>query len=419
MEGVQSQPEPVPKKGIWASVPPKVRLLILSQALNGFTFGYFGIFLTAYLPETGLSAFPIGILLVLEGFVSMLASIPLAIRSDRKGRKGNLIIGSILFAPAVIAFAFGTNLVLFGIAAAVLGIGEAMAISSWNALVADLTDLGNRDSAFSLSFLVGVGSSSVGAVLPLTFPAVEAFTRLTSAAVHGDTLLVLGVANFATPVVLWALLRNHHETMKPQEGGFNLKGMGKVLRFSACNSVIGFGAGLIIPLLLTWMWYKFGVPDSLSGPYFALAGLTIAFAAVASPRLSKKIGLFPAILTTQLSSTAFMLSLAFIPNVFAAGGIYLIRAALMNMNQPLMDSFLMGITPSERRGIASTLNVIIWRIPNNGSTFIGGYILSSEFLSIPSFGISNLDLPWILATVFYVAGAALLFANFRNVKASH
>jgi len=408
--------EPQAKRGVWASVPPKVRLLILAQILNGFTFGYFGIFITAYLPQTGMSAFLVGVLLFLEGFVAILASIPLAIRSDRRGRKGNLILGSVLFAPSVLVFAFTRDLILFGIAAAVLGIGEAMAISSWNALIADLTDLGNRDSAFSLSFLVGIGSGALGAVLPLSFPAVESLTGMSSAAVHSSALLVLGVANFATPVMLWALLRNHQETLKPQAGGFNLRGMSKILKFSACNSVIGFGAGLIIPLLLTWLWLKFGVPDSYSGPYFALAGLTIAFAAVASPRLSRKVGLFPAILTTQLSSTVFMLSLAFIPNVFAVGGVYLIRAALMNMNQPLMDSFLMGITPSERRGIASTLNVIIWRVPNFGSTLIGGYILQTASFGIPGLGLSHLDVPWVLATVFYVVGAALLFMNFRNVK---
>ena len=416
MEEPQRPPEAGARRGIWASVPPKVRLLILSQALNGFTFGYFGIFVTAYLPQTGLSAFLVGILLFIEGFVAILASIPLAIRSDRRGRKGNVILGSTLFAPAILVFALTNNLVLFGLAAAVGGIGEAMAISSWNALIADLTDVGNRDSAFSFSFLVGAGSGSLGAVLPLAFPAVEAFTGMSSAATHAGVLLVLGVANFATPLMLWSLLRNHREAPRLQSGGLKLGGMGKVLRFSLCNGIIGFGAGLIIPLLLTWLWFKFDVPDTYSGPYFALAGLTIAFAAIGSPGLSRKMGLFPAILTTQLSSTVFMLSLAFIPNVFVVGGVYLVRAALMNMNQPLMDSFLMGITPPERRGIASTLNAIIWRVPNFGSTIIGGLILNSALFNVPALGISHLDLPWVIATGFYVVGAALLFVNFRNVK---
>jgi len=213
------------------------------------------------------------------------------------------------------------------------------------------------------------------------------------------------------------LLRNYRE--KPpvkEQSGLKLGGMGQTIRFSLINSIIGLGAGLIIPLVPLWLLLKFSVPDTFSGPYFALSGLTMGLAAIVSPRMSKKMGLFQAILTTQVSSTIFMFSLAFIPDVYLAGGVYLIRAALMNMNSPLMDSFLMGITPPNRRGLASTINAVIWRIPNNASTFIGGYILTYSAFDIPSLGISHLDLPWVLATGLYVVGIVLLYTSFRNVR---
>jgi len=76
----------------------------------------------------------------------------------------------------------------------------------------------------------------------------------------------------------------------------------------------------------------------------------------------------------------------------------------------------MGITPPNRRGLASTINAVIWRIPNNASTFIGGYILTYSAFDIPSLGISHLDLPWVLATGLYVVGIVLLYTSFRNVR---
>ncbi|HYC12362.1 MAG TPA: MFS transporter [Nitrososphaerales archaeon] len=411
--------EPQARRGIWTSVPTKVRLLILTQIPNSFAFGYFMIFVTSYLVQSGMSASLIGIFLTLEGAVAIVAGIPFAMLSDRRGRKWNVILGNVVFAPTILVFALTRNVTLLGVAAAVSGIGEAMALSSWNAMIADQTDLGNRDSAFSLSFIATSAAFSMGAVLPLFFPSVEAFTGGSIGEVHSLALMVLGALNFATPVILWALLRDYRERQRAGGAeGFHLKGMGLIMKFSLCNSIIGLGAGLIIPLLTTWLWLKFGVPDTYSGPYSALAGLTMAFAAVASPRLSKRIGLFPAILATQISSTVFMFSLAFISNVYVAGGVYLIRASLMNMNSPLMDSFLMGITPSEKRGLASTLNAIIWRLPNTGSTFVGGFLLSSAAFGIPALGLSNLDVPWVVATAFYVVGSALLYANFRNVKPS-
>jgi MFS family permease len=405
------------KRGIWASVPPKVRFLILSQILNSFAFGYLLIYATAFLPTNGFTATAVGYIIGFEGITVVLAGIPFAMLSDRRGRKWFIIIGNALFAPTILAFGLTRTLWLYYVAAGVGGLAEAMNLSSWNALIADETDLGNRDAAFSLSFIAGGGAGAVGAALPLAFPALEMATGLSSVAVHTSTLLILGTANFLSPLMFWVLLRNHQEKPHPKErGSLNLGGMGQMLKFSVCNSIIGFGAGLIIPLVTTWLLYKFGVPDTFSGPYFALAGLTIAFAAIASPRVSKRLGLFRAMIATAGSSTLFMFSLAFIPNVYLAGGVYLVRAGLMNMNSPLMDSFLMGITPPQRRGLASTLNAIIWRLPNNGSTIFGGYLLTSARFDVPSLGITHLDLPWVLATMFYVTGIGLLYANFRHVK---
>ncbi len=405
------------KRGVWAPVPPKVRLLILATVMNGFAFGYFLIYVTAFMPEIGFTAAVVGTIFAIEGFALVLVGIPLAMLSDRYGRKWFVVLGSLVFAPTVLVFGLTLDVNLLYVAAALGGVAEAALLASWNAMIADMTDLTNRDAAFSLSFIVSTSAFSLGSALPLMFGSIESATGLGPLAVHSWAFIVLGVASLSAPVALWLLLRKYAE--KPpvkKEEGIKLGGMEQALKFSIFNSIIGLGAGLIIPLMGTWLWLKFAVPDEFSGPFLALSGLTIAFSAVASPRLSKKIGLFPAIVATAGSSTAFMLSLAFVPNVFAAGGLYLVRAALMNMNSPLMDSFLMGITPPNRRGLASTINAVIWRVPNNASTIAGGYILTYSVFDVRQLGISHLDLPWILATTLYIVGIALLYVNFRKVK---
>ncbi len=404
-------------KGIWRPVPPKVRLLILSTVLNGVGIGYLIIYVTAFLPEVGFTTFEVGTMLGLEGVALLVAGIPFALYSDKVGRKWFVVAGSALFPPTLLVFGLTQDVWILYLAAALGGVAEAMLLSSWNALIADETDLKTRDSAFSLSFVVGTSSFSGGSALPLVFGPVASTAGLTSLQVHADTFLVLGVVGLAVPVYLWFLLRGHKEkflTQKSEGKGFG--GMGQTLKFSFFNSIIGFGAGLIIPLIGSWLWVKFTVPDSISGPYLAFSGLTIAFSAIASPRLSKKMGLFPAIVVTAGSSTLFMFSLAFIPNIFLVGVVYLIRAGLMNMNSPLMDSFLMGITAPNRRGLASTLNGVIWRIPNTASTFIGGFVLGSASFDLPQLGISHVDVPWIMATGFYLVGIALLYFSFRHVK---
>ena len=179
-----------------------------------------------------------------------------------------------------------------------------------------------------------------------------------------------------------------------------------MLRFSAFNSLIGLGAGFIIPLIPLWLLQRFDVPDTYSGPLLALASLTMGFASMASAGLARRYGTVKAIVMCQGSSTIFMLALAFVPDPVTAGALYVVRAMLMNMAAPLTDSFLMGIISKEERGLASAINSIVWRLPHSVTTVIGGILL----------GAGMYDLPFFLAAAFYAAAVSLFYLNFRGVE---
>ncbi len=409
-----SVPAVTPKPGFMGSIPVRVRLLIFTQILNTFVFGYFLIYLTVYLVEIQVvDSLGVGIVLGLETIVLVLAGIPLGILSDRGGRKWFLILGNAILPPAVLIFAFTHDFTWYLIGAVLAGLAEAASLGSWNAIIADQTDLGNRDAAFSLSFIVSNVFISAGLALPLAMPFLQTALGMTNDQVHSGALLILGLLNISVPFFIWLLLRNYKEVPEPRKEGDDSGELRMLLKFSGLNGIIGLGAGLIIPLLGTWMLYKFAVPDTYSGPYQALSGMTIAFAAIGSPRLSKRFGLFRSILMTAGSSTLFMFSLAFIPNVFLAGSVYLVRASLMNMAAPLIDSYLMGIVKPGRRGLASAIAAIVWRLPNSVTTIIGGYIL---LLGLTSGNHFLYDVPWLGASALYVVGIGLLYLNFRDVK---
>ena len=394
------------KEGQFASVPRGVKLLIFSQVMNNFAFGYLLIYVSAYLLEIKVGADVIGAIIGIQGIVLVLSGVPLGLLSDRRGRKWFLIAGNLLLAPVILIFAFTDSVTLWLIASAIGGLGEASALSSWNAIIADRTDLGNRDGAFSLSFIVSNLFLSIGTALPFFFPLLETAMGLSSLVIHREALVVLGSANFLAPLVIFALLRNYKEKIVTRDETSRRGNIRLLLRFSGINSLIGLGAGLIIPLIGTWLKLKFGVPDTFSGPFLAVSGITIAFSAVGSSRLSAKFGLLKSIVMTSGSSTLFMFSLAFIPSVFVAGGVYIVRAAMMNMSAPLMDSYLMGIIAPERRGLASSISAIIWRLPNSVSTIVGGFLLAS----------GRYDLPWIAASLLYATAIGILYVNFRNIK---
>jgi len=233
-----------------------------------------------------------------------------------------------------------------------------------------------------------------------------AATGMDSVTIHRYALLFFAALALISPISLAVLLRDYKEAPKPAHSFVRGKNTRRMLKFSGLNGLIGLGAGFIIPLIPTWLFLKFGLLDNVSGPILAVSSATIAIAGVASPGLSRKYGPVRAIVLTQGLSMGFMVSVAFVPDVSLAAGLYIIRAALMNMSSPISDSYLMSIISPEERGLASAINSIVWRLPNSITTIIGGILLDG----------GELVLPFLIAAGFYVVSIVLLYATFRNVK---
>src|SRR5438046_556309 len=405
----------------FSEIPRKVRWIIYANAAGGVGFGYLMIFITAYYPQIGIGFGTIGLILGSEGASMVVCAVPLGIYSDRRGRKSPLLVASACLPPSILVFAFTTELRWLVLAAVVAGVAEGGFLATWNAIIADQTTTEQRNAAFALSFILGNVAGGLGFALPILFPGLEAWTGLDSRAVHVTVLLVTDAFGFLVPIALIVLLRNYRETLPVR--GARPKGTDwkPLLKFSSLNGLIGLGAGFFIPLVTTWLYLKYGVPDTWSGPLLALSNITIGLSAVVSAALARRYGPVRAIVMATGTSTAFLLSLAFLTTGLVrkarlrrkavdvpvvAAGFYLVRAALMNMSAPIADSFLMGIVSPEQRGLASAVNSIIWRLPNSITTVFGGLLMQA----------GNYDLPIFLATAFYAAFVSGFYAVFRNVK---
>src|SRR5256886_9928400 len=171
-------------------------------------------------------------------------------------------------------------------------------------------------------------------------------------AIHIAVLLVTDAFGFLVPIALIVLLRGYRETLRPREARRKATDWKPLLKFSSLNGLVGLGAGFFIPLVTTWLYLKYGVPDTWSGPLLALSNITIGLSAVVSAAMARRYGPVRAIVMATGTATAVLLSLAFVTSPVVAGGFYPVRAALMNMSAPIADSFLMGIVPPEQRGLA-------------------------------------------------------------------
>lgn len=396
------------KKGV--KVPAQVKWLILLTSFSSIGFGYLTTAIAAYLPEQGVDSGQVGLMIGLSGLAMIVSAIPFGFMSDRLGRKTLLLAGLGLLPFSMFICSFSVDPRLYLAAAIISGVAEGAILSTWNAMIADQTTVDNREMAFSMSFIVNGALVGLGFALPFAFPFLMEIGGWTSVQMHSWTFTLLGVVTLISPVTVHRLLRDYHDTApsaRLRRGTF-LKERSKktLLRFSINNTLIGLGAGLIIPLIPTWFYLRYGIPDSYSGPLLALSSLSIGAAAIFSPRLAHRYGPVPAIVMTQGFSTIFMLAIPFMPGAIWAGAVYLIRAATMNMAGPIMDSYLMGIVDKEDRGLASAINSIVWRVPNSVTTVIGGAMLAAGFFA----------LPFILAALIYIGAVTAFWFNFRNVN---
>jgi predicted MFS family arabinose efflux permease len=394
-------------KGIFPRVPPQVKALIYLTSFSSVAYGFLMMSVAAYLPEVGITSGQVGLLLGLNGAALVVTAVPIGLLADRIGRKSIFIWGLAGLSPIMLVYAFTTDFTYLAIASLFAGLAEGAFLSTWNAMIADQTGQGGREEAFSMSFIFNTTSTSVGFALPLAFPALQALTGLDSRGIHSSAFFILAIVAFISPVALRSLLRNYNDRAEFQRTRIRkIRNLRVILKFSAINSLIGLGAGFVIPLVPTYLFLRFALPDTYTGPLLALSGITIGLVSVVSPWLSRRYGIVRAIVLTQGISTVFMFAIPFMPDAPTAAAVYLVRSALMNMGGPLVDTFMMGIVTKEERGVASAINMVIWRLPNSVTTIVGGILLAS----------GQFVLPFIIAASFYVLAITLFFFNFKDTK---
>jgi predicted MFS family arabinose efflux permease len=399
-------------RGLFFGIPDKVRWIIYLSCFSAIANGYLTMVISAYLPEIGISSSDIGLLLGANGVGMIVTAIPFGILADRIGRKRILVVSLSLIPSTLLIYAFTKDLSLLLVGSVMAGAAEGAFLSAWNAMIADLTTAGNRTKAFSMSFIINGGFTSLGFTLPFLIPFLVPLTGWSSYALHSSFFVILAILAAVSPIMLHRLLKDMKEDLRrpePGEGGLTrIKGpyMRRMLKFSLFNSLIGLGAGLVIPLVPTWLNLRYGVPDALTGPLLAACSISMGLASLFSGRMAEKYGPVKAIALTQGSSTIFMLAIPFMPGAAPAAMAYFIRAALMNMAGPILDSYLMDIITPQERGLASAINSIIWRIPNSVSTVIGGLMFAAGMF----------ELPFIIASILYIVAISAFFLNFRNVR---
>jgi predicted MFS family arabinose efflux permease len=165
-----------------------------------------------------------------------------------------------------------------------------------------------------------------------------------------------------------------------------------ILKLFIPNLIVGIGAGLSIPFLNLYFQQVFHSATNFIGIFYSLQQLLMITGLLLAPVISEKIGKIKTVVFSQLLSIPFFIILGLAHHLTFAVAAFLVRAALMNMAQPLFTNFAMEQVREDEHAFTNALLVIAWTAGWGVSASIGGALIERFSYTVPFFVTSALYL---------------------------
>ncbi len=387
------------------------RLYLYGLFLCGLGQSIFSLLFNLYLRELGLGDAGIGQILSKISLGAAVAALPVAFLFRRTSSRRILVA-----AGALTAFTY----LLQGTLAApdlllLAAFLSGMVVTTFRLSIAPVVmrEVSPKlrpylfSAAFTVLFLASIVGSLLGGAMPHFFSALSESPRLT---LRWSLWVACGITLLASI----PFYRMQAGSPAPEERVPSLweqirelteVDWGLQLKLALPATLIGLGAGLIIPFLNLYFRDKFGLTPGAIGILFAFMQGFMVLGNLFGPAVSRRLGLVRGVVATQLASVPFMVALALSNSFPVVVGAFLFRAGLMNMNQPLTTHFAMEVVPAREHAITNSLLSLTWFVAWSVSADIGGALIERR-------GYTE---PLLLAALLYVIASILYGVFFHRV----
>lgn len=392
------------------------KLYLVATLLQGLGFGIWGVIFNLYLKlgEVGFQADFIGYMFTASAIATGFVAMPADLVCERIGSKKALLIGlTANFANIVLIVVLQPHLLLFASLASGL-IGTV----GWVASAPFMTEnskLEERTYLFSVNWatmiIMGVIGSYLGGAMP---DSINALLGL-SIGENGSALgyrITLGILTILTLAAIVPILLIKEEKMLHKQRLSdllilrNIKSGKTILKFIIPASLIGFGAGFIVPLFNLFFSLKFSATNEQIGLMFALSNVTLGVGTFVAPALSKRLGKVKSVALCEYLSMPFIMLTTLAPNLPLAGSAFITRNALMNMAGPISSTLQMELVTETERATTSGLLVMADNIPRAiTASFSGKMMTGNDFYT-----------PFLFTTATYFVASTLFYLFFRKAE---
>jgi MFS family permease len=372
--------------------------------------GMMGVLLGIYLASLDLNGNAIGLVIGLGLAGAAFSTLLVTFFSDRIGRRRTLLILTSLSVAGAIMLALSASVLTLGIAA-FLGMVNGMGRDRGAALVVEQSVLpatvsdGQRTLAFAqYNVLQDIGHAT-GSLLAAAPALLQRFTTLDSAAsLQGSVLMYAALS--LLPFVAYLRLSGRIEVPRGERVTVTPASRRVLTRISALFVIDAIGGGFLTTALLAYFFYeRFGAGIDSIGLLFFVARIANALSHFAAAWLAARIGLVNTMVFTHIPSSLLLLTVPFMPSFPVAAAMFLVREALVEMDVPTRQSYVMAVVRPEERTFASGVTHLVR---------LAGWAVAPAIAGLLMTG-TSLAAPLVVGAALKITYDILLWRAFRNL----
>ncbi len=181
----------------------------------------------------------------------------------------------------------------------------------------------------------------------------------------------------------------------------------RIARLAALTGMDSLGGGFLSGALLSyWFFERCDVGGAWLGPLFFAARAANAGSHFAAAWLARRLGLLNTMVFTHIPSSLLLMLVPLAPTAFGAVVLSLVREALVEMDVPTRQSYVLAVVQPEERAFASGTTTLARNAGYAVAPSVAGAAMASLALSSPLFIGAGIKIIYDI----------LLYASFRRVR---
>lgn len=369
------------------------RLYLISLLMSGATMGVFRLIFNFYVLSLGYDEALVGRLISVTQFTGLFLALPVGYLAARIGSKPVLMSQSVLLATSIGLMALFPSVTIFYLMNALLGV--VMSISAVVTAPFLMQNSGPQERTYLFSFSSGLRMGSVfvgnwlGGYLPLWMAQARGVLPTSSDAYAGALLATTGIAvfGFVPMSLIRSSKRDYTRTNSFAPFRFLAREPKLMAKLLLPSLIISIGAGFFMPFMNIFFRQVHHQPDYVIGTIFAWGSLAMGIGLIVAPPLADRLGKIRLVTLTQGLSIPFMILLGFAPWFAVSTVAYYVRIVLMNMSNPIYQTFVMESVDDDARTTVASLASMVERFGRAFSPSLSG-ALQVQYGFAPPFAIA-------------------------------